>query len=74
MEQRSHFGMTPLPTLEPRQCIRFALCSANFDQRMFLSPALTGRPDPLRLAGVLAVVRRPWCVPQTVTFVSRGKL
>src|SRR5262245_21610698 len=66
-------GVAPLPALQPGQCILFALCATDLDQRMF-GCAAARRLHARRLIGLLLVLRRPRRVAEPLALMTRRQL
>ena len=72
-EVRRGIRMSRAPALEPRKRSFFFLRAADFNQRIFRRAA-PRRLDALRLARLLAVMRRPRRVAQALLLVPRRQL
>ena len=68
---RGCFRMTKLPALQSCQRIVLSFGAADLNQRMF-GDAPLGWLYSLGLAGLLAVLRRPWRIAMSFAFVPFG--
>jgi hypothetical protein len=72
LQVHGYVGMPRLPAFEAGHRLVFPARATDLDQRMLRGAAFRGC-DARRLAGLLAVMRRPWGVPLPFRFLTRGE-